>query len=106
MFIQGLKQMDKKTNKETNIEFTNLEMFMSPRMINGSPAIEIRKIITFCEQNVPALEKIIEIGLSEQEVELVTKVSLKFNDKFKALTQLQQLGLDTAKFQEKLKEKA
>lgn len=95
--------MDKKTNNE--IEFTNLEMFMSPRMINGSPAIEIRKIITFCEQNIPALEKIIEIGLSETEIELTTKVSLKFNDKLKALSQLQQLGLDTTKFKEKIKEK-
>lgn len=105
MFIQELKQMQTKPNNEVNIDFTDLEMFMSPRMINGSPAIEIRKVITFCERNIPALEKIIEIGLDETELILTTKVSLKFHDKLKALSQLEQLGLDTTKFKEKIKEK-
>ncbi len=99
--------MDKKFNnaKEVQLNFTNLEMFMSPRMVNGTPAIELRRIITFCEKNIPELEYIIGVGLSEEEVELTTRFSLKFNDKFKALNQLQHMGLDTSKLKEKIKQK-
>ena len=71
-----------------------LDMGVHPTYINGSPAIEIRKALTFCDKNKEIITALLETAFSEEPIIIEVPVSIRFRDKFLAKQKLLEMGIE------------
>jgi len=71
-----------------------LDLGVHPTYVNGSPAIEIRKVLTFCDKNKEILLDLLETAFSEEPIIIEVPVSIRFKDKFIAKQKLLSMGIN------------
>lgn len=85
--------MDEKKKKgEPELEL--LDFRLHPCKNNGKPALEIRKVINFCDKNEALFGRIIEASFFNEKTVIKAQVSIKFTDKLKAYKKLKELGVE------------
>ena len=81
---------------ETQIPKTNdfINISLHPLKHNGVPALELRKLITFCPANKKLWEKIIAASFLDEKTTIIATVSIQFRDKVRALSKLKEMGIE------------
>lgn len=81
--------MDK--NKVQGLDLLEVSVF--PTLVHGKPALELRKIITFCDKNSDILNEILYTGFSNKPIYLNLPISIRFRDKLIAKQRLLEMGI-------------
>jgi hypothetical protein len=73
-------------------EETILNIKIHITQVHGEPALEIRKLLTLCNKNLPFLTDLIRASFSEKPV--MAKIKIDFSDQLKAKLKLKELGIN------------
>jgi hypothetical protein len=71
-----------------------IDLRVHPVMTNGVPAIELRKVFTFCEKNHGILAALLETAFSNEPIIVEVPVSIKFTDNALAKYKLLRMGIN------------
>lgn len=79
-----------KEHKKKNKDIDPFIMSIHIIKVDNKPAIQFRKIITFCPKNMDFVNELINASVEDKPI--YAPVKIQFNDKLKAIQTLKELG--------------